>query len=286
MLRSGAARLRRHSHICLLLHDMPDNEILIRVGAFLLCLLLLLGWEHVAPRRPVLSQHWLRRINNLALILVSIIIIQLLPLLALAGVASLAAEHSWGLFNRIETPFWLAVILSMIFLDLAIYWQHRLFHRYEWLWRLHRVHHCDREFDVTTGIRFHPLELIISVLVKSLIIVLIGAPAVAVVLFELILNILPMFNHSNVRIPRAIDNILRKIIVTPDMHRVHHSVIRDETDSNFCFSVPWWDHLFHSYRDQPREGHDDMHIGLEEFRGSDTILLHKLLLQPFRRTRS
>ena len=264
---------------------MPDNEIIIRVGAFTIALVCLLTWEHYSPRRVSVSGSWLRRFNNLALVLITILIVQLLlPVLALVGIADAVAAQSWGLFNNVDLPGPVVIILSILILDFAIYWQHRLFHAWPPLWRLHQVHHCDKEFDVTTGIRFHPFELIISLCLKAVVVIAIGAPAIAVLLFELILNLLPMFNHSNVKLPLALDRVLRLFIVTPDMHRVHHSQIRAETDSNFCFSVPWWDRLFHTYRPQPREGHEQMHIGLQQYTNSDTVHLSKLLLLPFRRT--
>ncbi len=264
---------------------MPDNEIIIRVGAFSFALVCLLLWEHFAPRRVTLDGHWIRRVNNLALVLVTILIVQLLlPVLALVGIADAVAKHDWGLFNNVDLPGPVVIVLSILILDFTIYWQHRLFHAWQPLWRLHQVHHSDKEFDVTTGIRFHPFELIISLCLKAAVVILIGAPALAVLIFELILNLLPMFNHSNVKLPLALDRYLRLVVVTPDMHRVHHSQIREETDSNFCFSVPWWDRLFHTYRDQPREGHPQMHIGLKQFTNSDTIHLSELLLLPFRRS--
>lgn len=264
---------------------MPENDILIRFAAFFLCLLIMLVWEWLAPARPPEANNTLRRINNLALILVSVVLVQvLLPLLALMGIANMATEQSLGLLANINLPLWLEVIIAFIVLDLAIYWQHRLFHQFGILWRLHRVHHTDRHIDVTTAIRFHPIEIVLSLLFKSVIIILIGAPAIAVFIFELSLNLLPMFNHSNIRLPSAIDRWLRLLIVTPDMHRVHHSQIKRETNSNYCFCLPWWDYLFQSYRAQPEAGHQAMKIGLEEFNGSETILLHKLLQLPFRRT--
>ncbi|MCG8324665.1 MAG: sterol desaturase family protein [Thiotrichales bacterium] len=264
---------------------MPDIEITIRLGAFLVCLAALLCWEQFFPRRKPGDQRWLRRVNNLALIVIAIVIIQfLLPLLALLGIADLTASQSWGLFNYIGLPVWLEFLFCIIILDLVIYWQHRLFHKYPLLWRMHRVHHSDPEVDVTTAIRFHPLELIISLTIKALVVIMLGAPAIAVLVFELLLNLQPMFNHSNIRIPEKVDRYLRWFIVTPDMHRVHHSQIKRETNSNYCFNLSCWDRLFNSYNPQPQAGHRDMKIGLKQYKGPETILLHNLLAMPFRRT--
>ena len=168
----------------------------------------------------------------------------------------------------------------MILLDLAIYGQHVIFHAVPVLWRLHRMHHADTEFDVTTGLRFHPLEIVLSMGIKFVVVVALGAPAVAVLIFEVVLNGTSLFNHGNVRMPAGVDRVLRWILVTPDMHRVHHSIHRDETDSNFGFNVPWWDRLFGTYRAQPRDGHDGMTIGIDRFRPPRDAWLDRMLLQP------
>ncbi|MCL7942250.1 sterol desaturase family protein [Halomonas sp. ATCH28] len=201
--------------------------------------------------------------------------------LAAVGAALVAAEQGWGLFNLVSVPKGLAVVVSVVMLDVAIYFQHRLFHAVPWLWRLHRMHHADLEFDVTTGLRFHPLEILISMGIKLAVVTLLGTPALAVLIFEVLLNATSMFNHGNVRLPARVDRWLRLAVVTPDMHRVHHSIVRQETDSNFGFNLPWWDRLFGTYRDQPAAGHLGMTIGIEAFREAHDLRLDRMLLQPF-----
>jgi sterol desaturase/sphingolipid hydroxylase (fatty acid hydroxylase superfamily) len=174
-------------------------------------------------------------------------------------------------------------LLAVVVLDMAIYFQHRLFHAVPVLWRLHRMHHADLDLDVTTGARFHPLEILLSMAIKVAVVIALGAPAVAVVLFEILLNASSMFNHANLRLPLAVDGALRWLIVTPDVHRVHHSVIRAETDSNFGFSLSWWDRLFGTWRAQPEKGHDGMTIGLPVFRNPEQLRLDRMLVQPFLR---
>jgi sterol desaturase/sphingolipid hydroxylase (fatty acid hydroxylase superfamily) len=193
-----------------------------------------------------------------------------------------ADENGWGLFNGLALPLWLAVALSVIIMDFAIYLQHVLIHAVPALWRLHRMHHADLDFDVTTGARFHPLEIILSMGLKLMVVGALGAPAAAVLIFEVILNATSMFNHSNVGLPARLDRAVRLIVVTPDMHRVHHSVIPAETNSNFGFSLPWWDHLFGTYKAQPEAGHAGMTIGIEQFRDGRDLRLDRMLIQPFR----
>jgi sterol desaturase/sphingolipid hydroxylase (fatty acid hydroxylase superfamily) len=193
-----------------------------------------------------------------------------------------AETRGWGLFNLMAVPAWVGVVSSVVVLDLAIYLQHVLFHAVPVLWRLHRMHHADLEFDVSTGLRFHPLEILLSMLIKFTVIVALGAPAVAVLIFEVLLNATSMFNHGNVRIPTSLDRTLRWIVVTPDMHRVHHSILSRETNSNFGFNLPWWDRLFGTYWAQPTAGHDGMTIGIEQFREPRELGLDRMLLQPFR----
>ena len=198
------------------------------------------------------------------------------------GLALLAETRGWGLLNGLSVSAWLAIPLSVIVLDLAIYLQHVLFHAVPALWRLHRMHHADLEFDVTTGTRFHPIEILISMAIKLGVIGALGAPAMSVLIFEVLLNAVSMFNHGNVRIPTALDRALRWIVVTPDMHRVHHSIERRETDSNFGFNLAWWDRMFGTYRDQPIDGHTGMTIGIEQFRDPAELRLDRMLLQPLR----
>ncbi len=198
------------------------------------------------------------------------------------GFALFAEERGWGLFHLIALPAWTKLVFALFLLDLAIYLQHRLFHYVPVLWRLHRMHHADLDVDVTTGARFHPVEILLSLGIKFLVIVPLGAPPLAVLLFEIALNATSMFNHSNVRVPPAVERVLRWLIVTPDMHRVHHSVVRRETDSNFGFNLAWWDRLFGTYRSKPEAGHQGMTLGIEQFRDARELRLDRMLTQPFR----
>lgn len=261
---------------------MLEHEPIIRGTAFLSLLILMLVWEQLAPRRETLAPTWQRRLNNIALIVVASLIIRfLLPVLVLVEIAQYVSQANLGLLHLVELPFWLEVVLAYVILDMVIYWQHVFMHKIPILWRLHRVHHSDVDMDVTTGVRFHPIEIILSLSIKAVVVTISGAPLLAVLLFELSLNIFPMFNHANIKIPKNVDNFLRYIVVTPDMHRVHHSNQQKETDSNFGFSVPWWDYLFKSYCAQPQAGHEGMTVGLDDFKDKDTVNLHKLLQQPF-----
>lgn len=257
------------------------HEPLVRVGAFAFVLLTMALWEVVARRRPQRILRRQRWPSNLAIVVLDTLAVRLFFPLAAVGAALVAAEKVWGLFNLISAPIWLAVVISVVMLDVAIYFQHRIFHAVPWLWRLHRMHHADLEFDVTTGLRFHPLEILLSMGIKLAVVTLLGAPALAVLIFEVLLNATTMFNHGNVRLPIRLDRWLRLTVVTPDMHRVHHSIIRQETDSNFGFNLPWWDRLFGTYRDQPAAGHLDMTIGIEAFREPRDLRLDRMLLQPF-----
>lgn len=262
---------------------MYENENIIRISAFVGMLILMLCLESLIPRRNPNKSRWSRRLNNLLLIILTTLAIRfLLPVLATLNMAGLAKDKQWGLLNQIELPLPVSILIAIILLDLLIYAQHVLFHKVPILWRLHRVHHSDQDLDVTTGIRFHPIEILLSLLIKAIGIAIIGAPALAVLIFELLLNITPMFNHSNINIPEKFDRYLRWFIVTPDMHRIHHSIYQPETDSNYGFSVPWWDRLFKTYTANPRDGQTTMTIGLDHFPGSETIKLHTLLLQPFK----
>lgn len=244
----------------------------------------MLGWQKLSPRRSSkLSCD--RVLHNLALATANTLLLRyLLPITAIAT-AEISLHHGWGLFNLFEFSFWPSLILGILMLDLAIYGQHVIMHKIPLLWRLHRVHHTDLAFDVTTALRFHPLEIIFSMLLKSLFITLLGPPIVAVIIFEIILNISAMFNHSNIYIPLHVDRLLRYFVITPDMHRVHHSTIPAETNSNYGFNLPWWDRIFATYKDQPSAGHKDMNIGLDEFKGNKAIFLHWLLIQPFALTK-
>ena len=254
----------------------------LRLGFFLGILVIMALWEVLAPRRLQTIGRWRRWPNNLGVVLIDTLLVRLLFPLAGVGMALLAAQNEWGLFNLLPVPTWLAVPAAVLLLDLIIYGQHVTFHAVPLLWRLHRMHHADLEFDVTTGLRFHPGEILFSMLIKLAAVALLGAAPPAVLIFEILLNVTSLFNHGNVRLPSGLDRILRLIVVTPDMHRVHHSIDRRETDSNFGFNVPWWDRLFGTYRAQPALGHDRMTIGIPAFRDPRELRLDRMLLQPLR----
>lgn len=259
------------------------HEVLIRVSCFVGVFALMAVWEVRAPARTLLLSKGLRWANNLTLVALNTILLRLLLPAAAVGMAAFAADQGWGLLNYAALPLWLAIVVSVVALDFVIWLQHVMVHAIPVLWRLHRVHHADPDFDLTTGARFHPLEILLSMLIKFAAILLLGPPLVAVILFEVLLNATSMFNHGNVRLPSMADRILRWLIVTPDMHRVHHSVEDDETNSNFGFNLPWWDRLFGTYRDQPRCGHVGMTIGIHGYNEPrDVTWLLGLLALPFR----
>ena len=262
-----------------------EYELLIRLGTFFGLFALFAIVEAKAPRRPRTQPRKTRWTTNLAIIVIDSLTLRLMsvlmPLLAV-GAAIDAAAQGWGLFNMIALPIWVEVVAAMVILDLAIWAQHLVFHKVPVLWRLHRVHHADRDFDVTTALRFHPVEIAASMIIKIGMVYLLGAPALGVVLFEVILNGSAMFNHANMRLPLGLDRWLRLVLVTPDMHRVHHSVHRDETDSNYGFCLSVWDRMFKTYTDQPRDGHDDMVIGLQ-WQNDEPSKLGWSLMLPFRR---
>jgi sterol desaturase/sphingolipid hydroxylase (fatty acid hydroxylase superfamily) len=257
-------------------------ELLVRLAAFLTVFAAMAWWELLAPRRPLGVGRVARWPSNLGVLVVDAVAVRLLIPTAAVGVALIAAAHGFGLFHMIGLPFWLAVPVGFVALDLVIYGQHVVFHHVPWLWRLHRMHHADLDFDVTTGVRFHPVEILLSMVIKIATVALLGIPAAAVVAFEVVLNATSMFNHANAALPGWLDRVVRLIVVTPDMHRVHHSVMRAETDSNFGFNLPWWDRLFGTYRAAPAAGHDRMTIGLPVFRDPRELRLDRLLTQPFR----
>jgi sterol desaturase/sphingolipid hydroxylase (fatty acid hydroxylase superfamily) len=260
-----------------------EQESSIRLGFFLGVLTVMIGWELAAPARPYTVPKAIRWTNNLGLTAFNTLLLRLIFPVAAVGVAVFASSKGWGILNNVQLPFPVAVALSVIALDFVVYLQHVLVHIIPPLWRIHRVHHADLDYDVTTGSRFHPLEIILSMLIKFLFILALGAPAVAVVLFEVILNATSMFNHGNVRLPLAIDRILRVFIVTPDMHRVHHSIDVRETNSNFGFNLSVWDRLFGTYIDQPSDGHDRMTIGIPDFRNPRQVSrLPGMLTLPFK----
>lgn len=258
------------------------HEPAIRLGAFAAVFAAMALWELLAPRRRQAIGRLRRWPSNIGIVALDTLLVRLAFPIAAVGVALVADARGWGLFQALGTPAWLAVLAAVILLDLAIYLQHVLFHAVPALWRLHRVHHADLEFDVTTGARFHPLEILLSMAIKIGVVAALGPPAVAVLLFEVLLNATSMFNHGNVRLTKRLDKALRWIVVTPEMHRVHHSVTPRETNSNFGFNLPWWDRLFGTYRAQPAAGHEGMTIGIEQFRDPRELRLDRMLLQPFR----
>ena len=258
------------------------NEPVIRLSVFLGMLFGMMLWEVSVPRRRLDIPRVIRWSNNLALVVIDTAILRIaFPVLAV-GLAGLAQAKGWGLFNTLDLPVWVAVVGSMLILDLAIYLQHVLFHAVPGLWRLHRMHHADLDFDTTTGLRFHPVEIVLSMTIKLAVVAAIGAPPVAVRAFEVILNATSLFNHGNIRLPQAVDRVLRWVLVTPDMHRVHHSTDPRETNSNYGFSLPWWDRLLGTYVAQPAKGHEGMEIGIRQFRTGRDLWLDRMLLQPLR----
>ncbi len=258
------------------------NEKEVRMGFFFGMLILIGLWEVFAPKRTLTVSKTVRWVNNLGLVFFNSFILRVLFPAAAVGVATVASYHGWGLFNYFEVPYWLGVVASVIILDFVIYVQHVMVHAIPMLWRLHRVHHADLDYDVTTGSRFHTIEIIFSMLIKFATILLLGPPMIAVIIFEIILNATAMFNHGNISLPKTLDKYLRLFLVTPDMHRVHHSVEDDEANSNFGFSLPWWDRLFGTYRDQPRGGHTGMTIGINKYRDPKQVSwLPGMFMLPF-----
>lgn len=258
------------------------NEVPIRLGFFFGIFAVMALWELAAPRRRLSQPKGVRWANNIGLVVFNSFLVRLVFPLAAVGMAVFAREQGWGVLNYFAVPHWLAVLAAVIVLDFFIWLQHVMVHAVPALWRLHRMHHADLDFDVTTGARFHPLEILLSMLIKFAVIAVLGPPVLAVIVFEVLLNATSMFNHSNVRIPAGVDRVLRLFVVTPDMHRVHHSVEDDETNSNFGFNLPWWDRLFGTYRAQPRAGHEGMTIGIRTFRdGKWCSWLTGMLAMPF-----
>lgn len=258
-----------------------NREYILRVGFFFGIFVMIALWEAVAARRKLGVPKAHRWASNLGIVFLNTILVYwLLPVTAV-GLASLSQERSWGLLNNFSLPAAPALILGIIAMDLAIYLQHVMFHAVPILWRLHRVHHVDLDFDVTTGLRFHPLEIVLSMLIKLAVVVMLGPSPMAVIIFEILLNGTSMFNHGNIAIPQNLDRTLRLFVVTPDMHRVHHSILIWETNSNFGFNLPWWDRLFGTYRSQPSAGHEGMTIGNSDFRDRRSWSLLWMIALPF-----
>ncbi len=263
-------------------HFALANEPMLRLGAFSSIFVAMMLFERLAPRRVLTLPRVGRWTHNLALFGLNSLVLRLIFPAAAVGLAQLAIERGWGFFNHVEWAYGVEILLAVLLLDLAIYWQHRLMHVWAPLWRLHRVHHADLDFDLTTAQRFHTIEILLSMVFKGCVIVVLGPSLLAVLVFEIVLNGMATFNHANVRLPEAADRMLRRLVVTPDMHRVHHSVVQRETDSNYGFNLSLWDRLFGSYTDQPEAGHVGMTIGIADFRKIDQVeRLPGMLAMPF-----
>lgn len=258
-----------------------SNEPIIRLGSFAGVFGLMAIWEVLSARRELTTGKGRRWMGNLSLVLVDTLMVRLLFPTAAVGTALIVADLGWGVLNVVSVPYWAAVLISVAALDLAIYLQHVMFHALPVLWRLHMVHHADVDLDVTSGTRFHPIEILVSMLYKLAVISVLGPPVLGVLIFEVVLNALAMFNHANVRMPLVLDRVLRWIIVTPDMHRVHHSVDRWEHNRNFGFNLSCWDWVLGTYRDQPAKGHEGMIIGLNRFREITWQTILRILAMPF-----
>lgn len=258
-----------------------NAETAIRLGFFFGIFILVALGEILAPRRALTTSKANRWRANLAIVVLNPLSVRLVFPVLPVTLAVLASERQWGLLNNLTLPFWLEVAIAVMVLDFVIYIQHVLFHAIPTLWRLHMMHHADLDFDVTTGLRFHPIEIVASMAIKLAAVAALGPPAQAVLIFEVALNGTAMFNHSNLRLPLSLDRVLRLLVVTPDMHRVHHSVIIRETNSNYGFNLPWWDRLFGTYQDQPERGHQQMTIGLSQFRDPTRLTLLRLIILPF-----
>src|SRR6266852_1127595 len=258
------------------------HEPLIRLCAFVAVLLAMAAWETLWPRRKRTVGRATRWPSNIGVVMVNTPLLRLLLPAGAVGFAFFCSARGLGFFNAMHVPIWLTLLPSVVILDFVIYLQHVMFHAVPILWRVHRMHHADLDFDVTTGIRFHPVEIVISMGIKLAAIALFGTPAAGVLAFEVLLNATSMFNHSNIDIPTGRDAILRMFAVTPDMHRVHHSIVVRETTSNFGFNLQWWDRLLGTYRAQPEAGHDAMTIGIEQFREATELRLDRMLTQAWR----
>lgn len=256
-----------------------EGSIRLAIAGGLFCVLAIT--EIFRPRRKLTLSKSQRWTTNLAIIVLDSVLVRLLFPAAAVGVALWAQSAGYGLFNLVEFPLWLSILISFIVLDFAVWFSHVLSHKVPIFWRIHRMHHADRDIDVTTGIRFHPFEIVISMIWKVGWVLLLGAPAVAVIVFEIVLNGTAMFNHSNMKLPKRVDRLLRLVVVTPDMHRVHHSAKGNETDSNYGFNLPWWDRLFGTYIDQPELGHEGMTIGLSRWQDNRPAQFVWSLSVPF-----
>lgn len=252
----------------------------LRLSIFLGVLILMGVLEAAFPARKRLQKRSSRWATNLSLVVIDTLAIRFLFPVIAVGAAFWAQAEGWGVLNLISLPTWLTVLLAVIVLDMMIYWQHVAFHRIPILWRLHKVHHADRDLDASSGLRFHPVEIVISMIYKIVVVVALGAPVVAVIIFEILLNACALFNHANIRLPRWLERPLRQVMVTPALHRIHHSVIERETNTNFGFSVIWWDKIFRSYTDTPK---GELTLGLSEYQTDAPSGLVWSLIAPFKR---
>lgn len=258
-----------------------NPDVLIRLSAFTGVLGLMALWEIFVPRRQLKTPKMRRWIANLSVVVLDSAIVRLLFSAGAVGTALLAAERNWGVLNHVSWPLWIEMVVAVVALDFVLYLQHVLFHAVPLFWRFHMMHHADLDCDVTTGLRFHPVEVVLSMVIKVAAVVVLGAAPLAVLCFEVLLNATSIFNHSNVWMPAAVDRVLRWILVTPDMHRIHHSIRHRETNSNFGFNLPWWDRLLGTYRVEPISGHIGMTLGLEQFRDPSQLTLAGILALPF-----
>ena len=258
-----------------------EKDAVIRLGFFFGVLIIMAIWELMWPRRVLTMSKLSRWLSNLGIVLLDNVLIRILFPVLVIGLAAMGQQNKWGLLNNIQLPYWMSVGVGVLALDLVVYLQHLMFHAVPVIWRLHMMHHADLDIDVTTGLRFHPLEIIISMFIKLSTVAALGPSVLTVLIFEVTLNATAMFNHSNVKMPFHVDRLLRLLVVTPDMHRVHHSVTIRETNSNFGFNFPWWDRMFGTYRAQPVAGHEGMTIGLSQFRDPKRNNLFRMLILPF-----
>ncbi len=259
------------------------NEPMLRLGCFLGVFIAIAVWEILLPRRPLTVSRWIRWSNNLAVAAFNAVLARVLLPAAVVGYADVVNLRDWGLLNQVIWPSWIEIIIAILVLDFAIYLQHIFFHVVPALWRVHRMHHADLNFDVTTGSRFHPIEIMLSLGIKFGLVTILGPAVIAVFIFEVLLSTSSIFNHGNIKIARSVDYVLRWFFVTPDMHRVHHSIAVDEINSNYGFNLTWWDRLLGTYRAHPAAGHEGMIIGVERFRTLRDLRLDRMLMQPWRR---
>ena len=262
---------------------MLENQLVVRLLPFLSILFFMMFVETLFPRRKRTESRAKRTLNNLLLTVVNSLVIKVLPILSAVAAASFADQWGWGILNQLSVPVLLEYGIVIVLMDLLIYWQHVASHHIPALWHFHQVHHADHDLDASSGLRFHPVEISFSMGIKCIAVILLGARPESVILFEIVLNGCAVFNHSNVKLSLPLDRVLRMVVVTPDMHRVHHSVERDETNSNYGFNIPWWDRMFGTYKAQPRGEHADLKLGLPEYPESrQTIPLRSMLLMPWR----